>query len=63
MKPVDIIAIILTITICYLLAVSITAATIRGEPISEIGMKLVDKMTIAIISIISMYVGSKIKTK
>ena len=63
MKPVDIIAIILTLTICYILSVVITMAAIHSQPLSEIGAKIVDKMTIALISIISMYVGSKLNKK
>ncbi len=61
MKPVDKIVLILTLAITFILVASITTSVIKGEPISEAGLKVVDKMTIAIISIISMYVGSKIK--
>ena len=61
MKPVDKIVLILTASIAFILVVSITAAVIRGEPLSEAGIKIVEKITLPMVAIISMYVGSKIK--
>ena len=61
MKPVDKIVLIMTIAIAFILVVSITASVIRGQPLSEAGLKVVEKITLPMVSIIALYVGSKIK--
>ncbi len=61
MKPVDKIVLIITGSIAFILVISITASVIRGEPLSEAGMRVVEKITLPMVAIISMYVGSKIK--
>jgi hypothetical protein len=61
MKPVDIIAIILTATVCYLLAMVLTVAAIRNQPLSITGAEIVDKMTIALIAILAHYMGKRQK--
>jgi hypothetical protein len=61
MKTVDIIAIILTATVCYLLAMVLTVAAIRNQPLSITGAEIVDKMTIALIAILANYMGKRQK--
>lgn len=61
MKPVDRIVLIITGAIAFILVASITASVIRGEPLSEAGLKVVEKITLPMVSIIALYVGSKIK--
>ena len=60
MEPVDKIVIILTATIALILLVVIIGATIRGEPLTETGSKIIGNMSLAMIAIISLYVGSKL---
>ena len=60
MEPVDKIVIILTATIALILLVVIVGATIRGEPLTETGSKIIGNMSLAMIAIISLYVGSKL---
>ena len=60
MKPVDKVVIILTVTIAVILLVVIVGATVRGEPLTETGSKIIGNMSLAMIAIISLYVGSKL---
>ena len=63
MKPVDKVVLILTRTIAIILITVILGATIRGEPLSETGSKIIGNMSLALIAIISLYVGSKLNRK
>lgn len=60
MDPVDKIVIILTTTIALILLIVIVGATIRGEPLTDTGSKIIGNMSLAMIAIISLYVGSKL---
>jgi len=60
MEPVDKVVIILTATIALILLTVIIGATIRGQPLSETGAKIIGNMSLAMIAIISLYVGSKL---
>jgi len=60
-QPIDYIVLILTASICAMLIITILAAAIRGEPLTPEGLKLMEKLTIAIIAIISFYVGNQTK--
>ena len=59
--PIDIVILILTASICLMLIITIIGASIRGEPLTPEGLKLMEKLTIAIIAIISFYVGNQTK--
>lgn len=50
----------MTVTIAIILLIVILTAAIRGIPLSEIGTKIVGNMSLAMIAIISLYVGSKL---
>ena len=63
MEPVDQVILILTFTIAVLLVTVIIGATIRGETLTPTGSKIIGNMTMAMIAIISLYVGSKINNK
>lgn len=60
-QPIDIVILILTSTISLMLIVVILGAAIRGEPLTQDGLKLLEKLTIAIIAIVSFYVGNQTK--
>lgn len=61
-EPSDIIVFILAGTIACLLISSVLAAVITGDKLTEAGLKIVGDMNMAIIAIISMYIGSKLKS-
>ncbi len=61
-EPSDIIVLILAGTVAFLLISSVLASVITGDKITEAGLKIVGDMNMAIIAIISMYIGSKLKT-
>ena len=60
-QPIDIVVLTLTASICAMLIITILTAAIRGEPLTPEGLKLMEKLTIAIIAIISFYVGNQTK--
>ena len=63
MEPVDQVILILTVTIAILLITVIIGATIRGEHLTPTGSKIIGNMTLAMIAIISLYVGNKMNKK
>ena len=63
MKPEDLIVLILTAAIALILVIVVVGATIRGEPLNETGSKIVGNMSLAMIAIISLYIGSKLNNK
>ena len=58
-QPIDIIVLILTTSICLMLVIVILGAVIRGEPLTPEGAKIMENLNLAIIAIISFYVGNK----
>lgn len=63
-QPVDIIVLILTMGVFIILIFPIVARLIHPEiTITEGGLKVLVQVTIALISIISMYIGFKVNGK
>ena len=63
MKPVDWIAIIITGTIALVIIIIVLGSVITGNKMSPDGIKILGDLLIALVAIISMYVGSKIRNK
>ena len=62
MKTHDIIVLILASTVAAILIIVIVGSLTTGKPMSEKGAEIISDMNMAIIAIISMYIGSKIKS-
>jgi hypothetical protein len=60
MKPIDIIVIILTVSVCLILVSSVMRPLITGASLSSDKAEMVAALVYACIAIISMYVGSKL---
>ena len=63
MKTVDWIAIIITGTIALVIIIIVLGSVITGNKMSPDGIKILGDLLIALVAIISMYVGSKIRNK
>lgn len=53
------IALIIVLTLCILLLVSIIAVAIRGEPLSEGGLSLTRELTLALLSLAAYIIGQE----
>ena len=61
-KAVDIIAAIIAITICIGLVICLIIPIITDIPLSDKAYELVKNIFISIISIVSMYIGAKVRS-
>ena len=61
-KPIDIVIVVLTVTICSCLFAALAKPMITGVDLSEGGSELVATMMASVISIVSMYVGAKLQS-
>ena len=61
LKPVDIIAIIATLSVSFILVATVVGTIVRGEPLTDEKAKIVGTLVSSFIAIVSMYVGSRIK--
>lgn len=59
--PTDLIALIITITICLILLTVVGRSTIVGDPLEPGGREIVGKLMYALITLLGVYVGNKIK--
>ncbi len=57
----DIIVLILTGTIAIILISAIMGATISGKQITEWGAEILGDLSMALVAIISMYIGNRMK--
>lgn len=60
-NPVDIVVISLTATVCLSILISILTAAIKSEELTAEKTKTLASITVATISIISIYVGARLK--
>jgi len=60
MKPVDLIALILTSTLAVILISIVLTSLITGEKMSEPGLDIMGKLIMALVALISLYLGSKL---
>ena len=56
-QPIDIVALIITVSICLMLIIVILNAAIRGIPLSIEAATRIENLTIAMIAIVSYYMG------
>lgn len=61
-KPVDVVVVMLAGTVCLAILVSILTAAIKSEELTSEKTKTLASVTVATISIISIYVGARIKS-
>jgi len=61
MKPIDIIALILTSSVCLFFMSAVLGPWVTGTPLSTEKAEMVTGLLSACIAIISMYVGSRLK--
>jgi hypothetical protein len=60
-KPVDIVILIITVVVSFVISMSVIRPLLSDKPMSIESAKLVSSIVVSLISIISIYVGSKLK--
>ena len=61
MKPSELIPLIITGTVCLMVLGIVAASLITGEKMSEDGVKILGDIVLALVAIISFYMGRKSK--
>ena len=62
-EPIDIIAMLLTVTICLILILSSVAPVITGTSLSEAKAKLLVGLIGSVVSVVSMYIGATLQRR
>ena len=62
-KPKDIVIVIITVTICFVLMMVFVSALFTGKELTDEGRKIVSDIIIALIAIISFWIGQKAVNK
>lgn len=61
-EPIDIVAIIIVGTISFILITVILSSVITGVKLSDAGVKIVGDMNMALIALLALWMGSKLKS-
>ena len=62
-QPIDIVAMLLTVTLCFILSLSAMSPLITGNPLSDTKAKMLVGLVSSVVSIVSMYIGATLQKR